>query len=247
MAPELKNKVFTLEEVLEKIHDGQSIIFSDSHGAMGADEIIDGMLEKGVKDLTVIGCSSGRPNMGMGKLIANHRVKKVITTHIGMNKAAIEQMFAGELEVEFVPQGTYAERIRCGGFGLGGCLTRTGLGTKVQEGKEIISIDGVDYLLEKPIRADLAVLHATKADKAGNVYCRGTTHFGVDYSAMAADLVIIEAEEVVEIGELDPEKVIVQAPIVDMIYERQGERAPMYKSWEAQMDRIRAKQAGDKS
>ena len=243
----MKNKVFTRGEVLDQIHDGQSIIFSDIHGNMAPDEIIDGMLEKGVKDIIAIGCSTGRPNMGMGKLIAAHRVKKVITSHIGLNKASVEQMFSGELEVEFVPQGTYAERIRCGGFGLGGCLTRTGLGTLVQEGKEIINIDGTDYLLERPIRADIAILHATKADKAGNVYCKGATHFCVDYSAMAADLVIIEAEEVVEIGELDPEKVIVQAPIVDMIYERQGEKAPMYKSWQAQIEAIRAKQAAGKA
>ncbi len=243
----MKNKLFTLEEVLEKIHDGQSIMFSDVHGGMAPDEIIDGMLKKGVKDLTAIGVASGRPNMGMGKLIADHRVKKLLTTHIGLNKASVEQMFSGEMEVEFIPQGTFAERIRCGGFGLGGCLTRTGLGTQVQEGKQIITIDGIDYLLELPIHADVAILHATKADKAGNLYCKGTCHLCVDYMAMAADLVIAEVEEVVEIGELDPEKVIVQAPIVDMVYVRQGEKAPLWPAWAAQIEKIKAKEAAKKA
>ena len=239
----MKNKLFSREEILDQIHDGQRIIYSDVHGGMSADEIIDGMLERGIKDLTLIGITSGRDNMGMGRLIAEHRVKKIITTHIGLNKAAIEQMFAGELEVEFVPQGTFAERIRCGGFGLGGCLTRTGLGTQVQEGKEIINVDGKDYLLERPIRADVALLQATKADRAGNLYCRGTSHLCVDYIAMAADLVVAEVPELVEIGELDPEKVIVQAPIVDMVYVRQGEKRPLWPAWEAQINKIKAKEA----
>ena len=241
----MKNKMFSREEILDQIHDGQSILYSDVHGGMAADELIDGILERGIKDLTIIGITSGRANMGMGRLIAEKRVKKVMTTHIGLNKASIEQMFAGELEVEFIPQGTFAERIRCGGFGLGGCLTRTGIGTQMQEGKEVININGVDYLLELPIHADIALLHATKADKAGNLYCRGTSHLCVDYMAMAADLVIAEVEEVVEIGELDPEKIIVQAPIVDMVYERQGEKTPMWPAWKAQIDKIKAKQAAE--
>ena len=239
----MKNKIFSLEEVLDKLHDGQCVMFSDMHGGLAADEIIDGMLAKGVKDLTAVGVASGRPNMGMGKLIADHRVKKLLTTHIGLNKASIEQMFAGEMEVEFIPQGTFAERIRCGGFGLGGCLTRTGLGTQVQEGKQLVNVDGLDYILEKPIRADVAILHATKADKAGNLYCAGTSHLCVDYMAMAADLVIAEVEEIVEIGELDPEKVIVQAPVVDMVYLRQGEKAPLWKSWAAPLAKIKEKEA----
>ena len=239
----MKKKVFTLEEVLDKINDGASIMFSDLHGGCAADEIIDGMLAKGVKDLTAVGVASGRPDYGMGKLITAHRVKKLLTTHIGLNKSSIDQMFAGEMEVEFIPQGTFAERIRCGGFGLGGCLTRTGLGTQVQEGKQIVNVDGLDYILEKPIRADVAILHATKADKAGNLYCEGTSHLCVDYMAMAADLVIAEVEEIVEIGELDPEKVIVQAPVVDMVYLRQGEKAPLWKSWAAQLAKIKEKEA----
>lgn len=228
---------------MSKLHDGQSILFSDIHGGYAADEIIDAMLKTDIKDLTAIAVASGKPNEGMGKLIADHRVKKLLTTHIGLNKASIEQMFAGEMEVEFIPQGTFAERIRCGGFGLGGCLTRTGLGTDVEKGKDKVVVDGVEYLLEKPIHADVALLKGTKADKAGNIYCKGTSHLCVDYMAMAADLVIVEVEELVEIGELDPEKIIVQAPVVDMVYVRQGEKNPMWPSWQAQIDKLKAKEA----
>lgn len=239
----MKTKVFTLEEVIQQIHDGQSILFSDLHGGMAADEIIEAMVQKNVKDLTAIAVASGRADEGVGKLITNRQVKKIITTHIGLNKSSAPLMFSGEMEVEFVPQGTFAERIRCGGYGLGGCLTRTGLGTDAQKGKEVITVDGVDYLLEKPIRADVAILHVTKADKAGNAYCAGTSLLCIDYMAMAADLVILEAEEVVEVGELDPEKIIIQAPITNMVYQRQGEKRPLWKSWAKNIEKIKAKEA----
>ena len=239
----MKKKVFTLEEVLDKINDGASIMFSDCHGGWAPDEIIDAMIAKGVKNLTAVGVASGRPDYGMGKLITNHQVSKLLTTHIGLNKSSIDQMFAGEMEVEFIPQGTFAERIRCGGFGLGGALTRTGFGTSYADGKDTVTVDGVDYILEKPIHTDLAILHVTKADKAGNCYCRGGSHLCVDYMAMAADLFIFEAEELVEIGELDPEKVIIQGPVCDMIYVRQGEKKPMWGFWQKQIDKIKAKQA----
>ena len=238
----MKNKLYNLDQVLEQIHDGQSIMFTDLHGLCAPDEIIDGMLEKGVKDITAIAVASGRPDEGLGKLITAHRVKKLITTHIGLNKSSIQEMFAGEMEVEFVPQGTFAERIRCGGFGLGGCLTKTGLGTEYAEGKEIITVDGEDWLLEKPIHADLAILKATTADKAGNLYTKGTSLLCVDYMGMAADYVIAEVEDVVETGQLDPEKVIVQAPLTDMVYVRTGEKKPLTNSWKKRIAKIQAKE-----
>ena len=147
------NKVVTKEEALSKIHDGQTIMFGDWHGEFAADEIIDGMLEKGVTDIHAIAVSAGMPDQGVGKLIVAKRVKSIITTHIGLNPVAKDQMLAGELDVEFSPQGTWAERIRCGGAGLGGCLTPTGLGTEVAEGKQVLTINGKDYLLELPLRA----------------------------------------------------------------------------------------------
>ena len=121
----MKSKVVTREEALSRIHDGQTIMFGDWHGEFAADEIIDGMLEKGIKDIDAIAVSAGMADQGVGKLIKDHRVKSLITTHIGLNPIAKDQMFAGELAIEFSPQGTFAERIRCGGAGLGGCLTPT--------------------------------------------------------------------------------------------------------------------------
>lgn len=238
----MKQKVFSLEEVLDKIHDGQRIMFSDRHGELAADEIIEGMLKKGVKDITAIAITSGQPGMGLGRLIEEKRVKRVETTHIGLNPATGQQMFAGEIEVEFIPQGTFAERIRAGGFGLGGVLTPTGVGTMVEEGKQVMNINGKDYLLEMPIRADVALLRASKADKAGNLYFRQTNLLCQDYMSMAADFVIAEVEELVEIGELDNELIHVAAPVVDMLYIRQGEKRPMHPNWQRMIDKLKAKE-----
>ncbi|HNY00256.1 MAG TPA: CoA transferase subunit A [Oscillospiraceae bacterium] len=236
----MQSKVFTKEEVLAKFHDGQTIMFSDLHGEIAAEEIITGMIEKNVKNLTAIAVASGQPDMGVGRLVANHQIKKFLTSHIGLNPLSRDQMFAGEMEVEFIPQGTFAERIRAGGYGLGGVLTPTGVGTDVAKGKQIMNLNGKDYLLEMPIRADIALLKATKADKAGNLQFRLTSLACQDYMAMAADLVIVEVEELVEIGELGPDEIDVPAPIVDMIYVKQGEKRPMYNSWKRQIAKIQA-------
>lgn len=239
----LKNKVFTLDEVLDKFHDGQSVMFSDLHGEIAADEIITGLIKKNVRDLTAIAVASGQPDMGVGRLVANHQIKKLMTSHIGLNPLSRDQMFAGEMEVEFIPQGTFAERIRAGGYGLGGVVTPTGVGTDVAKGKQVLHLNGRDYLLEMPIRADIALLKATRADKAGNLQFRLTSLCCQDYMAMAADLVIVEVEELVEVGELGPDEIDVPAPIVDMLYVRQGEKRPMYNSWKRQIAKIQAKAA----
>ncbi len=244
MVLELKNKVFSLDAVLEQIHDGQTIMFSDLHGEISPEEIITGMLEKGVKDLTAIAVASGQPDMGVGRLVADHRIKKFLTSHIGLNPMSRDQMFSGEMEVEFIPQGTFAERIRAGGYGLGGVLTPTGVGTDVAKGKQVLHLNGRDYLLEMPIRADVALLKATKADKAGNLQFRLASICCQDYMAMAADTVIVEVEELVEIGELGPDEIDVPAPIVDMIYVRQGEKRPLPNSWKRQIAKLQAKAEG---
>jgi len=241
----LKQKVFSLEEVLDKIKDGQRIMFSDRHGELAADEIIDGMIKKGVKDITAVAITSGQPGMGLGRLVEENRVRRIETSHIGLNPTAINQMFSGKLDVEFIPQGTFAERIRAGGFGLGGVLTPTGIGTMVQEGKQILFLNGREYLLEMPIRADVALLRASKADKAGNLYFRQTNHLCQDYMAMAADLVIAEVEELVEIGELNQELIHVSAPVVDMLYVRKGEKRPMHPNWQRMIDKIKAREAAE--
>lgn len=141
-------------------------------------------------------------------------------------------MFAGELAIEFVPQGTFAERIRCGGAGLGGCLTPTGLGTDVEKGKQKIVVEGKEYLLELPLHADVALIKATKADSAGNLSFRLTSRATNSYMALAADFVIAEVEELVEVGAIDPDSVDVPAPIVDMVYVRKGEKKPFCPMWQ---------------
>jgi len=228
------------EEAIAKFHDGQTIMFGDWHGEHSAEELITGMLEKGVKDISAIAVSGGMPDQGLGRLIHEKLVKDLITTHIGLNPEARDQMFAGELNVEFVPQGTFAERIRCGGAGLGGCLTPTGVGTDIEKGKQKLTIDGKEYLLELPLHADVALIKAWKADTIGNIAFRYTGRATNSYMAFAADIVIVEVEELVEVGELGPDDIDVPAPIIDMVYVRTGEKKPFCPMWQ----RARAKAEG---
>ena len=234
------SKVVSKEEAIAKFHDGQTIMFGDWHGEHSAEELITGMLEKGVKDISAIAVSGGMPDQGLGRLIHEKLVKDLITTHIGLNTEARDQMFEGELNVEFVPQGTFAERIRCGGAGLGGCLTPTGVGTDIEKGKQKLTIDGKEYLLELPLHADVALIKAWKADTIGNIAFRYTGRATNSYMAFAADIVIVEVEELVEVGELGPDDIDVPAPIIDMVYVRTGEKKPFCPMWQ----RARAKAEG---
>lgn len=243
----MASKIVTKEEALAKIHDGQTIMFGDWHGEFAADEIIEGMLEKGVKDIDAIAVSAGMPDQGVGKLISAKRVKSLITTHIGLNPVAKDQMLAGELAVEFSPQGTWAERVRCGGAGLGGCLTPTGVGTDVEKGKQKLTIQGKEYLLELPLHADVALVKATKADKAGNISFRMNSRATNSNIALAADFVIAEVEELVEIGELSPEEIDVPAPVIDMVYVRVGEKRPLCPMWQRAKAKAEAKAKGGKA
>ena len=236
------SKVFSKEEILEKFHDGQTILFGDWHGEFAADDIIEGILEKGVKDIHAVAVSAGMPDLGVGKLIVAKRVKSLITTHIGFNPIARDQMFEKELDIEFSPQGTFSERIRCGGYGLGGCLTPTGLGTDVEAGKEKLTINGKEYLLELPIRGDITLIKATKADTAGNLSFRMNSRAISTEMAFASDLVIVEAEELVEFGELGPNEIDVPAPLVDMVYVREGNVRHMCPYW--QKLKAKAKEGG---
>ena len=156
-----------------------------------------------------------RQDKGCGRLIAGKQVRKVIVSHIGTNPCTSEQMNSGELEIEFCPQGTLAERVRSGGAGLGGVLTPVGLGTIVAEGKQIINVDGKDYLLEKPLRADVALLGASLADRSGNLVYKGTSQNFNPLMATAADLVIAEVRELVETGAIAPEAVRTPGIFVD--------------------------------
>ncbi|WP_026477193.1 acetate CoA-transferase subunit alpha [Alkaliphilus transvaalensis] len=210
-------KIKTLEEVLTHIQDDMSIMIGGFLGTGTPEYIIDGLVDKGVKNLTIIGNDSGFENSGIGKLITNKLVKKLITSHIGTNPETGRQMNQGEMEVDLVPQGTLAERIRSAGAGLGGFLTPTGIGTLVEEGKEKITIGDKEYLLELPLKADVALLKGTKVDVKGNIYYDKAARNFNPLMAMAAELVIVEAEEIVEAGEIDPDHVMTPGIFVDII------------------------------
>src|SRR3954465_3052200 len=187
-------------------------------------ELVTAILEADVKDITLIENDTAFAETGVGPLIVNKRVKKVIASHIGTNPETGRQMIAGEMEVELVPQGTLAERVRAGGSGLGGVLTPTGVGTIVEEGKEKITVDGREYLLEKPLRAEVALLKAYKADKSGNlVYHRSARNFN-PFMALAADLVIVQVEKLVEVGDIDPDDVMTPGILVDKILVQGGSK-----------------------
>lgn len=213
-------KSISLDEVLSKIKDGMTIMVGGFLANGTPETIIDALAESNVKDLTLICNDTAYPDKGVGKLLANKQFKKLIVSYIGATPDASEQMNSGELEIEFVPQGTLAERVRAGGTGLGGFLTPTGLGTVVAEGKQIINIDGKDYLLEKPLRADVALIGASVADKSGNLVYNGTSRNFNPLMAAAADLVIVEPKEIVETGSIQAENVHTPAILVDYILEK---------------------------
>ncbi|WMJ76427.1 MULTISPECIES: acetate CoA-transferase subunit alpha [unclassified Sedimentibacter] len=219
----MKDKLITVEEAVEMIHDGMTIMVGGFLGCKNPYVIVDALVEKGVKDLTLIANDTSFPEIGIGKLIVNKQVKKLIASHVGTNKETGRQMNSGEMDVELVPQGTLAERIRAAGAGLGGVLTPTGIGTIVAEGKDILTIDGKEYLLEKPLKADIALIVGAKVDKKGNVrYAKATRNFNT-IMATAADVVVVEADQVVEVGEIDPDDVMTPGIFVDYIVDVGGE------------------------
>jgi acetate CoA/acetoacetate CoA-transferase alpha subunit len=202
------NKIISIDEAIDKIQDGMTIMVGGFLGCGNPIRLVDKLVEKGTKDLTLICNDSSFPDYGVGKLIVNKQIKKLIASHVGTNPETGRQMNEGEMEVVLVPQGTLAEQVRAGGSGLGGFLTPTGVGTVVEEGKQKIEIDGVEYLLELPLKADVALIAGQTADKFGNIEYFGATRNFNQLMATAAELVIAEVEEIVEIGELDPNQVV---------------------------------------
>jgi len=211
------NKLISIQQAAAKIFDGATVMFGGFMANGTAEAVVDALVAANVQNLTIICNDSGLIDRGVGKLIVNKQCKKLIATHIGLNKETGRQMTAGELEVDLVPQGTLAEQIRAGGYGLGGVLTRTGIGTLVEEGKQKVDVDGVTYLLEKPLRADFAVIFGSVVDKAGNIVYHGSTNNFNNIMASAADCVIVEAQQLVEIGKIDPNNVITPGIFVDYI------------------------------
>ena len=211
------NKLISIDEAVSKIKHGMTLMIGGFLANGTPNKIVDALAQSGVKDLTIICNDTAFPDRGIGKLVVNKQVKKLYTSHIGTNPATGEQYNKGELEIEFCPQGTLAERVRAAGNGLGGVLTTTGLGTIVAEGKQVINIDGKDYLLEKPLHADVALIRASRGDKSGNLVYRGTSQNFNPLMATAADLVIAEIADMKEVGEIAPEEVHTPAIFVDFI------------------------------
>ncbi len=210
-------KQIDAKQAAEFVKDGMTVMIGGFMSNGTPEIIMDALVEKGVKDLTVIANDSGTPGTGIGKLVAAGAVKKLIASHIGLNPQTGQLMNDGTMEVTLTPQGTLAEQIRAGGAGLGGVLTPTGLGTEVGAGKQIIQVDGNDYLLEKPLRADVALLRGSVVDEDGNVLYKGTTRNFNPMMATAADVVIVAAEEIVPAGEIAGESIATPGIFVDYI------------------------------
>jgi len=217
----MKDKIRTPEEAVAPIGDG-AVVMVGGFMACGTPEILmDALVAKGPKKLTVIVNDSAWPNRGVGKIIHAGLVKTLITTHVGLNPEVIERMNDDNeddrLELKLIPQGTLEETIRAAGYGLGGILTPTGVGTIVAEGKQVLNIGGRDYLLEEPLHADFALIRGNKVDKFGNIAFHGSTLNHIPSMAAAAKHVIVAAVEIVEIGELNPNHMGVTGILVDSI------------------------------
>ena len=210
-------KIISLEEAVNLVRDGDTIMVGGFLAVGTPERLIDALIAKGVKNLTLICNDTGFLDRGVGKMVVAKLFSKIYASHVGTNKETGRQMLEGETEVILVPQGTLIEQIRSGGFGLGGVLTKTGLGTLVEEGKQKVEVDGEKYLLEKPMRANVALLFAEKADVSGNLTFHGATRNFNTYLGAAADISIVEAGEVVQVGEICPDDVVVPGVFVDYI------------------------------
>ena len=215
------DKIKTADEAVAGIQDGASIMVGGFMACGTPEILIDALVRKNVRNLTIICNDAGVPGRGVGKLVTNGQVKTLIASHVGLNPEVAQRMNTDveedKLECILVPQGTLAERVRAGGTGLGGFLTPTGVGTIVAEGKQVLNVGGKDYLLELPLRADFAFIRGTVTDKFGNTTYNGTTRTFNPMMAAAADHVIVGACEVVEIGDIDPNNVVTSGIFVDAI------------------------------
>jgi acetate CoA/acetoacetate CoA-transferase alpha subunit len=210
----------TLHDAVARIPDGARLMIGGFMGVGTPEGLVDELLRQDKRDLTVIANDTAVPGIGIGKLVTAGAVRKVIASHIGLNPETQKKMLAGTMDVELIPQGTLIERIRAAGFGLGGILTPTGVGTVVEEGKQKLTVDGRDFLLETALHADFALVQAFVADYLGNlVYALTARNFN-PVIAMAGSTVIVEAEHIVPVGMISPDQVMTPAPIVDYLIAR---------------------------
>lgn len=215
------NKRISMEEAVNLIKDGDTIMVGGFMTNGSPERLIDALVAKGVKHLTLICNDAGFPDKGVGKMVAQHQFQKIIASHIGLNKEAGRQMTAGETVIDLVPQGTLAERIRAGAYGLGGFLTPTGIGTLVEEGKQKLQVNDKDYLLELPLKADVALIFADKADELGNLCYKGSENNFNQVMAANAEITIVEARDIVPVGAIEP--ITVQTPGIFVNYLVEGE------------------------
>jgi acetate CoA/acetoacetate CoA-transferase alpha subunit len=208
-------RTISVEEAVEQIPDRASLLIGGFMGVGTPDRVISEIVRQKKRDLTVIANDTASPGVGIGKLISAKLVHQVIASHIGLNPETQQQMMAEDLRVDLVPQGTLIERIRAGGYGLGGVLTSTGLGTVVEEGKQKIEVEGRTYLVETALRAEFALVHAFLADYIGNLAYALTARNFNPIVAMAGDTVIASADHIVPVGVIPPDNVVTPASIVD--------------------------------
>lgn len=231
-----QNKVTTVAEAVKKYcFDGMTVLLPGFVNVGVPEVLIEGLIDADIKNLNVISNNTSIKGRGIGKLVHDHRIKKVTCSHVGNNTETVEQYIAGEIDVQFVPQGSLAEKTRAGGAGIGGILTPTGLYTPMQEGKQIVEWDEAKgefkfisndaepdaskkrFVLELPLHGDVALIHAWKADKMGNAVYRHTSNNFNQVFATAANHVIVEAEEIVEVGEIEPDVIMTPGFIVDAV------------------------------
>lgn len=215
MKPHLKP-----EDAAKLIPDGARLMIGGFMGVGSPHRLLDALAQSGKRNLTVIANDTARPGVDIGKLVRAGCIKKLVASHIGLNPETQKAMIAGEMEVELVPQGTLVERIRAGGYGLGGVLTKTGLGTIAAEGQQTVEIDGEQWLLAKPLKADFALIAADQADYSGNLqYQLTATNFN-PIMALAAATVICEPREILPVGMISPDVVKTPGVVVDYLIER---------------------------
>jgi len=210
-------KTISLHDAVALIPEGATLMIGGFLDVGSPDRVIDELVRQGKRNLTVIANDTAMPGVGIGKLVTAGLLRKVIVSHIGLNPETQQQMLSGKLEVELVPQGTLIERIRSGGYGLGGVLTPTGIGTVVEKDKRKIDVNGKEYLVETALRANFAIVHAFVADYTGNLGYALTARNFNPVMAMAADTVIVTADHVVPVGVIAPDHVAAPAPVVDYI------------------------------
>ncbi len=214
-------KIISAKEAAEFVKDNSTLMVGGFLSCGAPDKLVDALVETNVSNLTLICNDTTYPDVDKGKLIDEKRVKKVIASHIGTNPITGQKMLNKEIEVEILPMGTFVEKIRAYGAGLGGILTPTGIGTILEEGKKIIEVNGKKYIFEEPLGADVAFIYGTKVDKFGNVSYFGTTRNFNTTMAMSADTVIVQADEIVDC--LDPNEVVIPGIFIDYIVKAKEE------------------------